>query len=76
MPMKTLQRFVEAHGTQKVAARALGITPGYLNDLLHRRRTFSARLLRKLGFKRIIVASVDGARGPRRRTTRKKGNSK
>lgn len=38
--------------SQRAYAKALGISPAYLNDLLHGRRKVSATIARKLGFVR------------------------
>lgn len=50
-----LQAVREKYPTQRAAAKALGITPSYLHDLLHGRRTFSAAVLAKLGLRRTVV---------------------
>jgi plasmid maintenance system antidote protein VapI len=50
-----LHRFVEQHGTQKAAAKALKITPAYLSDLINMRRDLSKQMLEKLGLRRTVV---------------------
>jgi len=50
-----LERFVQKHPNRKTAAKALGISPSYLTDLLHQRRDLSAKMLGKLGLKRTLV---------------------
>lgn len=50
-----LRELKEQHGTQKDAARVLGVTPQYFSDLLAGRRTYSNRLLHLLGLRREIV---------------------
>lgn len=54
-PVHQLQTFVEAHDTQRAAAKALGISATFLNDLMHQRRPIPERFYRKLGLKRIVV---------------------
>lgn len=46
-----LQRLVKSSGSQLKAARALGLSPQYVNDLLKGRRQFSDAVLDKLGLK-------------------------
>jgi hypothetical protein len=41
--------------SQTEAARELGISVGYLNDVLHGRRPISVRLAQKLGWKKLAV---------------------
>lgn len=57
-PVAALKAFVTRHGSQTRAGRALGVTQGYVSDLLNGRRDFSDSMLRKLGLKRVsqIVA--------------------
>lgn len=52
---QALETFTRKHGTQRKAAKALGVSEAYLSDLLHGRRAFSARILDKLKLKRIVV---------------------
>ena len=52
-----LLKFVDQFETQKVAAKALGVTPAYLSDLVNGRRDLSEKILRKLGLKRAVVKS-------------------
>jgi len=52
-----LLALVGAAGSQKAAADKLGITPGYLSDLLRGNRKPGEKLLVKLGLKRTIVYS-------------------
>lgn len=53
--IRILQRKVDAAGSQKLAAKELGISPQYLNDLLQQRRECSDKILEKLGLERRIV---------------------
>jgi transcriptional regulator with XRE-family HTH domain len=55
-PKTVLRAFVRYHLTQRDAAAALGISPAYLSDLLRGQRTFSARVLARLGLRRAFVA--------------------
>ncbi len=50
-----LRQFVAERGTQTKAAAALKISQAYLNDLLKGRRTFSVKVLGKLGLRRATV---------------------
>ncbi len=43
-------------GSQRAAAKHLGISEPYLSDLRKRRRTMSVKILGKLGFRRTVVA--------------------
>lgn len=58
MPMdvlKVLARHVKRAGNQKEAAKALGISAQYLNDLIQGRREPSDAVLEKLNLRRVIV---------------------
>ena len=48
-------------GTAAAAARALGISPQYLSDILSRRRDPSDRVCRGLGLRREVVYRVSSA---------------
>ena len=52
---RELEKCVAKAGSQKEAARLLGISTQYLNDLLRGRREASARVLGKLGLRRVVV---------------------
>ena len=56
-PLETLRQFVGEYQNQKAAAKALGIKPAYLSDLLNQRRGFSQRILDAIGLKQIVVKS-------------------
>jgi len=56
-PLDTLRRVVDEAGTQREAAKRLEISPAYLNDLLAGRRSFSERMLVKLGLQSVIIKS-------------------
>lgn len=45
--------------TQKLAAKALNISPVYMSDLLNGRRDVPDWLLDRLGLKRVVVAKAD-----------------
>lgn len=46
---------VVEHKGQKPVATILGITPAYLNDILHERRGISAEVANKIGYVRKVV---------------------
>ena len=54
-PNDALRAFVDKHGTQIKAAAAMGITQGYLSDLLRNKRDITDTVLEKIGYKRIVV---------------------
>lgn len=54
-PNDALNAFVTRHGTQRKAADALGITQGYLSDLLHNKRDITDTVLAKLGLRKAVV---------------------
>jgi plasmid maintenance system antidote protein VapI len=54
-PQEAIRAFVRGFETQAAAARALGISSQYLNDLLSGQRRCSDRLLSKLNLRRIVV---------------------
>ena len=56
-PIKALHRVVDACVTQRAAAKKLGISEPFMSDLLRGRRTFSDRMLAKLGLRRDVVKS-------------------
>jgi len=53
-----LECLVSRAGSQKVCAEQLGVTPGYLNDVLHGRRDVSAQLADRLGLERVVLFRV------------------
>ena len=54
-PLDTLHKLVLEHGTQRAAAKHLGISQAYFCDMLNGRRDVSGRMLSKLGFRRVVV---------------------
>lgn len=46
---------VEAHGSQKALAKRLGVSEQYLTDVLKRRREPGEKILKPLGFKRVVT---------------------
>lgn len=54
-PLAALRAFIQQHGTQREAAKALGISEPYLTDILQGNRKFSERILSQLNLKRVIV---------------------
>ncbi len=71
-PYARLLEFRRQYPTQLATAKALGIAPSYLTDLIKRRRDFSARVLTALGLERtsVFVERIKDARGapPLKRT--------
>jgi hypothetical protein len=53
--IQVLEREVKKAGSQKEAARTLGISAQYFNDILQGRRDASDNILKKLGLERRIV---------------------
>lgn len=51
-PLLLLRKGVKRAGNQTAYAQQLGVSPSYLNDLLHERRTLSPRILKQLGLVR------------------------
>jgi DNA-binding transcriptional regulator YdaS (Cro superfamily) len=52
--MAEVRRLIRLVGSQKQAAIQLGITPQYLNDILHQRREISTRVADAMGYDRIV----------------------
>lgn len=57
-PLARLEKFRAKFATQKEAARALGVSPQFLNDLVRRRRDCPDSILSKLGLVRVIVPAL------------------
>jgi DNA-binding transcriptional regulator YdaS (Cro superfamily) len=55
MPHNSLRNLVQQLGSQKAAAKRLGFTPSFINDVLQGRREMTEALASKLGFKRVIT---------------------
>lgn len=53
--LSRLKALVQKAGTQRAAAKALGVSEPHIADLLHGRRGFSVPMLAKLGLRRAIV---------------------
>ena len=53
-----LRALVAAEGSQRAAAKRLGITDGYICDILAGRREFSASMLAKLGLRRTVIEAT------------------
>ena len=51
-PLDTLERVVSKYRNREEAAKAIGISESYLNDLIHERRDFSDQMLERIGLKR------------------------
>ena len=54
--LERLHKFVAGFPNQRKAADALGITQGYLSDLVNCRRDISPAILEKLGLRRTTVS--------------------
>lgn len=54
----SLERMV-AHTNQKEAAKTLGISPQYLNDILRYRREPGLKVLSALGLRKIVLYTDD-----------------
>jgi len=52
---QALDQLIARLGSQKAAAKHLGVSQAYVNDLAKRRRPMSAKILGKLGYKRVVV---------------------
>ncbi len=50
-----LTDMVAEHGSQKAVADILGVSKGYLNDVLMGRRPVSAQMAERLGWKRFVL---------------------
>ena len=57
-----LRAEVERDGGQKAAAKRLGVSAQFLCDVLHGRRGLTARLLRGLGYRRVVMYERDTRR--------------
>ena len=53
--VKRLTDVVRKAGSQKEAARRLGISPQYLHDILGRGRPIGPKVLKALGYRRVVV---------------------
>jgi hypothetical protein len=51
--LELLHAYARANGTQSAAAKALGISPAYLCDLLKGRRRPGMLLLRRIGLQQV-----------------------
>jgi plasmid maintenance system antidote protein VapI len=60
MPHDALRRLVKELGSQKAAAKKLGFTPSFINDVLQGRREMTEALASKLGFKRVVTFMPKG----------------
>lgn len=53
------RRFLEYVGRPNMGQRgfalALGLSPSYINDVVHKRRALSDRILRHIGIERVVV---------------------
>lgn len=56
--IKRLTEAVEAAGGQRQFARSIGLTPAYVNDVLHGRRALADRILAAIGVERRITYHV------------------
>lgn len=53
--MRAIEGLVKLTGSQKEAAKTLGVSPQYLSDILRGRREISDVVARRLGFNREVV---------------------
>ena len=58
LAQRRLAAVIQRAGSQRAAARSLGVSAAYLNDVLRGRRAVSARLARALGLERVTVYRV------------------
>lgn len=56
--IERLRGAIIAAGGQRQFARAHGLTPAYINDVLHGRRALADRILAAIGVKREIIYRV------------------
>jgi DNA-binding transcriptional regulator YdaS (Cro superfamily) len=52
--VEMVKKYVERSGSQQTAASRLGVSPQYLNDVVHGRREPGARLAEAMGMERRI----------------------
>lgn len=50
-----LSTYIEKAGSQKAAAKRLGVSPTYLSDIKKGRRDPGDKILTALGFKRVVI---------------------
>jgi len=50
-----LRAFVDAHGNQRAAAEALGVSVAFVNQMMTEKIPVSPRILKQLGLRRTIV---------------------
>jgi hypothetical protein len=53
--LKALNKCIKDAGTQVAAAKRLGISPAYLNDLINGRRSPGEKVLAGLNLKKIVT---------------------
>lgn len=58
--VRRLREYVTACGNGAAAARAIGISPQYLSDILSGYRAPSERVCHRLGLRRMVVYVVSG----------------
>lgn len=56
--LNRLRDSVNAAGGQREFARKVGLTPAYVNDVLHRRRALADRILAAIGVERKVTYEV------------------
>lgn len=57
--MERLRAAIEGAGGQRAFAEKHGLTPAYINDVVHGRRALADRILAAIGVKRTITYSVE-----------------
>ena len=58
MAWRVLREFVKRYPRQADAAKALGVNPSYVWDMLKHNRVVGPRVLRKLGLRRVVVSAA------------------
>lgn len=56
--MERLRTAIEQAGGQRKFAEAHGLTPGYINDVIHGKRALADRILATIGVRRQVVYEV------------------
>lgn len=50
-----LRKYIREHGSQKAAARTLGVSPSFLSDVLKGKREPAGMMLTRLGYHRVVM---------------------
>lgn len=57
--LEVIAACVKAAGEQRLAAKQLGVSPQYLCDVLKRRREPGSKLLKALGYRRVVIYELE-----------------